>query len=231
MYKIYPITESDVYNYSLVFSGSIGLIFLIFLYFRNRLFPKSLFSSLKIFTVLSIISIIAGLKFRKSVFKIDYDAMVYEKTVDYFKLLKTNDFENLKLSQKFTTFLSANYNPTYAKDSLKQKCLRLSILYTSLLDDCIDFCSITSEPKLILSEKTNSIYHSLSFDINQKLLADSLILPLLREVNDENGEINVKIRMAKGFAELETLEEIKSGLTQTKNQANDFFNRVFSTKK
>lgn len=124
--------------------------------------------------------------------------------------------------------MDANYNPNFAKDSLKQKCLRFNNFYISILDDCIDFCSISAPPKLKLSERTDSIYHSFSFDTKQKILADSLVLPLLREVNDEYGEINAKIRIAKGFADLDTLDEIKSGLTQTKTNTIDFFNRLFN---
>lgn len=93
MYKIYPITETDVYNYALVFASSIGLIFLIIHYYRNRVFRKSLFNSLKIFVVLSIIFIFSGLELRKSVYRIDYDAMVYDKTFDYWKSLRNNDFQ------------------------------------------------------------------------------------------------------------------------------------------
>ncbi len=134
---------------------------------------------------------------------------------------------------KLNIFCSQKYydrKNQICKDSLKQKCQRLTLLYLSLFNDFIDYCNLGTDEIFSLSSQTNNIYKQVSIEERQKILADSLLLPIVNEVNNKKGEIYASLRMAKGFAELEELEKMRISLMQNQENIKDYYLRIFSEK-
>lgn len=98
--------------------------------------------------------------------------MVYDKTVIYASALHNNNFDDTELNESIKYFMTGK-KPDFAKDSLKQKCQRLTLLYLSLFNDFIDYCNFRTDEIFSLSSQTNNIYKQVSIEERQKILADS----------------------------------------------------------
>jgi len=227
MYEQYLISKNQVYLYGILIAGVVGII----VYIYNTITKKEngLTGSIKTFGILAVALIILGLQCRTAIFTIDYDTMVYDKTVIYASALHNNNFDDTELNESLKYFMTAK-KPDFAKDSLKQKCQRLTLLYLSLFNDFIDYCNLGTDEIFSLSSQTNNIYKQVSIEERQKILADSLLLPIVNEVNNKKGEIYASLRMAKGSAELEELEKMRISLIQNQENIKDYYLKIFSEK-
>lgn len=187
----------------------------------------SVSNSFKTFGILAVGLIVIGLQCRTSVFTIDYDTMVYDKTVKYASALNFQTFDDQEKIGSLQRFMTSS-EPDYAKGSLKHKCQLVSKLYISLLDDLIEHCNLSAKDTFVISTKTKDRYTSFSIGTREKNLADSLLNPLVDEINNTKSEVYARLRFARGFAEMEELNNMKNSLKENQDKVKNYYYTIFN---
>ena len=118
--------------------------------------------------------------------------------------------------------------PQFTKDSLKHKCELITSMYLSLLDDMISYIDLSSnDTTFSIGEKTKSLYANYSIGDREKELADSIILPLISETNNRQGEVYGRLRIAKGFAEVDELDKMKTSIKENQDKIKQYYYSIF----
>lgn len=226
MYEKYLISSNQVYIYGILIAAVVGLI--VYLYSLNKKQGQkaAATSFLKTFGILAIGLIVIGLQCRKGIYTIDYNAMVYDKTIKYasvINFLRFDDSTTIKGLQKFMT----GNKPASAKDSLKYKCKLITSMYISFQDDLISHIGISYSDTFSISNKTKDIYSRYIIGNREKELADSLLMPLINELNNTKSEVWVRLRIAQGFGEVEELNNMKASIKENQDKIKNYFYSIF----
>ena len=189
MYERYVISSNQVYIYGILIAAVVGLI--VYLYSLNKKQGQkaAATSSLKTFGILAIVLIVVGLQCRKEIHTIDYDTMVYDKTIKYASIINFQRFDDSTTINSLQRFMTGN-KPSFAKDSLKYKCKLITSMYISLLDDMISHIGISYSDTFSTSNKTKDIYSRYIIGDREKELADSILTPVINEINNTKGEVS-----------------------------------------
>jgi hypothetical protein len=227
MYEKYLISSNQVYIYAILIAAVIGLIVFVHNLYKKKGQKSAATNSLKTFGILTIVLVTVGLQCRKDIYSIDYDTMVYDKTIKYASIINFRNFDDSTTINGLKNFMNSN-NPDFAKDSLKYKCRLITSMYLSILDDLVNYVDLSSEDTLFsISNKTQSIYSTYIKNDRERSLADSIISPLINEFNNKENEMYVRLRIAKGFAEIEQLSSIKLLIRQNQDKIKQYYFSIF----
>ncbi len=227
MYEQYLISKNQVYLYGVLIAAVIGIFVYIFTVTKKKSQQVAISSSFKTFGVLAIALIVIGLQCRTSIYRINYDAMAYDKTIKYASIINLQRYDDSQAISSIQNFMTGN-NPQSAKDSLRHKCELLTSMYLSLLDDMISYIDLSSNDSTFsIGGRTKSLYANYSISDREKELADSILLPIINETNNRQGEIYARLRIAKGFAEVDELDKMKSAIRENQNKIRQNYYSIF----
>ena len=227
MYEKYVISSNQVYIYGILIAAIVGLI--VYLYSLNKKQGQKVAAtnSLKTFGILAIGLIVVGLQCRKDIHTIDYDTMVYDKTIKYASIINFQRFDDSTTINSLQKFMTGN-KPAFAKDSLKYKCKLITSMYLSLMDDMISYVDLSStDTTFSIGSKTKSFYESYIIGDREKELADSILMPIINETNNTRSEVYARLRIAKGFAEIEELNNMQASIKENQDKIRNYYYNIF----
>ena len=230
MYDIPPFTIKELIFFGLIIALIISIIVMIRSILIKRKGRSTIMDSLKAFFISGIILISIGFKCRNSSHKTDYESMIKDRTLDFTHALYLQNFDDSAKIYSLKKFLITNWIDQIAKDSVKVKSLRFTKTYLSLMDDLIRHSDISSSDTLALSKNTTLLYNKTIITDWEKNISDSLINPLLREVNNKQGEIYARLRFTKGFAQIDELKNMQSLIKQNQEEAKKYYLFIFKEK-
>jgi hypothetical protein len=227
MYEKYVISSNQVYLYGIILAFIIGIVAYLYSRKEKQNQKSSLIISLKALIISAVVLILTGLQCRKEITTTDYNAMVYDKTIKYASVINFQNFDDSSTIQNLQKFVNGN-KPDFVKDSLKHKCKLITSMYLSLMDDMISYVDLSSSDTIFsVGSKTKSFYERYTIGVRETELADSILMPIINEVNNTRSEVYARLRIAKGFAEIEQLNNMQASIKENQLKIREYYYNIF----